>query len=225
MSILFSCFQYVAENGWYKRLADFFLGCVNSSVPQQNGYFMETYRLGSPDKAFREEVEARSEQVVKNCYQCGNCTAGCPYTFVYEHSVSQIMRLVQSGQKEAVLNSRSLWFCASCQSCTTRCPNEIDVARVMDVCRHMAREAGNSPVRNVKMFTDAFLGSVERHGRAFELGLMASFVRRTGQAFTNMDIAPKALLRQKLGFTPHKIKGREEIKNIFERYRQGGDHV
>jgi heterodisulfide reductase subunit C len=203
-----------------------FMSTGRFAVPYRKlGMSMQIFDLATADLEFVAEVEARSHQNIRNCYQCGNCTAGCPYTFAYDYSVSQIMRLIQTGQKEAVLKSRSLWLCGSCQSCTTRCPNKIDVALVMDVCRHMAREAGYATERSVKIFADSFLASVERHGRAYELGLMAAYMTRSGRVFTDVDLAPQALMRGKLPFKPHQIQGREQVARIFERFRKGGDNV
>ena len=48
------------------------------------------------------------------------------------------MRLIQAGQRETVLNSKAIWLCATCETCTTRCPCEIDVAHIMDTLRNMA---------------------------------------------------------------------------------------
>lgn len=189
------------------------------------GMPMQIFDLAAADHAFIAEVQARSHQDIKTCYQCGNCTAGCPYTFAYDYSVSQIMRLIQTGQKDAVLKSRSIWLCGSCQSCTTRCPNNIDVALIMDVCRHMAREAGYATERAVKVFADSFLNSVSRYGRAFELGLMTEYMARSGRIFTDVDLAPSALMRNKLPFKPHRIQGRDQVARIFERFRKGGAHA
>lgn len=173
---------------------------------------------GAYDPGFVARVQAESEQNLALCYQCGNCTAGCPYTFVYDIPVSQMMRLVQTGRKEKALNAKSLWLCASCESCTTRCPNEIDVARVMDVMRHMARREGYVSVPAVKTFWDCFLDSMRRHGRVFELGLMAAFVARTGRFWTDMDLGPRMLPKGKMSLTPHDIKGKDEVRKIFERF-------
>lgn len=166
------------------------------------------------------QVERESGQNLSLCYQCGNCTAGCPYTFVYDIPVSQIMRLLQAGQKDAVLSCRSIWLCATCESCTTRCPNNIDVARIMDVLRHMARREGRVSERTVKVFWDEFLNSVRKHGRAFELGIVAAYVGKTGRFWTDMELGPKALLKGKLAFKPHDIKGKEEVAKIFGRFKE-----
>lgn len=53
---------------------------------------METINLETTrDEAFLREVEAESGQKVTNCYQCGNCTAGCPCGPEYDLQVSQVM--------------------------------------------------------------------------------------------------------------------------------------
>lgn len=175
------------------------------------------------DADFVARVEQESEQKVSLCYQCGNCTAGCPYTFAYDIPVSQIMRLLQNGQKKAVLGSKSIWLCATCESCTTRCPNNIDVARVMDVLRHMARREGYATVPQVKTFWDAFLESVRAHGRVFELGLMVNYIAKTGRFWTDMDLGPKIMPKGKLAFKPHDIAGKEHVARIYERFEKGGN--
>src|SRR4030043_498438 len=101
---------------------------------------MDTINLTEKtDWAFIEQVKEESGQNPSHCYQCGNCTAGCPYTQYFDYPVSQIMRLLQAGQKDTILNSKSVWLCATCETCTTRCPCEIDVAQVMNTLRIMAR--------------------------------------------------------------------------------------
>ena len=134
---------------------------------------METINLETTrDEAFLREVEAESGQKVTNCYQCGNCTAGCPCGPEYDLQVSQVMRAVQLGNKEMALSSRSLWLCVSCSTCTSRCPNNIDVAKVMDVLRHMAWKEGKTNYA-MASFWQSFLTTVRHFGRTYELGVMA----------------------------------------------------
>ncbi len=182
---------------------------------------METISLNRPDKAFIRQVEAESGQSVSRCYQCGNCTAGCPMSFTYDYSVSRIMRLVQAGQKDIVLSAKSLWMCASCETCTQRCPNSIDVAKVMDVCRHMARRQGKGSVYAVKTFWDSFLTSVGMNGKVHEIGLMALYMFRTGRIFTDIDLAPKVLPKGKMSIKPHTAVGKQEVADILRRFKEG----
>lgn len=175
----------------------------------------------SCDTEFIREVEAETGQNLSLCYQCGNCTAGCPYTFVYDIPVSQIMRLLQAGQKDTVLSCNSIWLCGSCQSCTTRCPNNIEVAHIMDSLRHLSRRKGMAKKqRPVRTFWDSFLRSVSKHGRVFEMGTVAEYVMKTGRFWSDVDLGPKILPKGKLGFKPHDIQGKDEVARIFERFEQ-----
>jgi Heterodisulfide reductase, subunit C len=172
------------------------------------------------DTSFQAAVARESGQKLVSCYQCGNCTAGCAYTQNYDIPVHKVMRLVQLGDREAALSCRSLWLCATCQACTTRCPNNIDVARVMDVLRHMARRAGYAPEPAVKTFTDGFLASVARHGRVFEVGLAAVFALKGGKPLQDAGLGPAMLSRGKLALFPHEPEGngKAEVAAIFERF-------
>jgi heterodisulfide reductase subunit C len=181
---------------------------------------MEPIQLTKGNAAFIREVEEESGQRLSACYQCGNCTAGCPMSFIYDRTASQLMRLIQTGQKESVLGSTAIWMCASCEACSTHCPNNIDVARVLDVCRHISRREGRQGVRNLRLFVDAFLQSVRWHGKSHELGLMAVYKMLSFRFFDDLDLAPGMLLKGKLPFLPHRIKARTEVADIFWRYSE-----
>ncbi len=173
------------------------------------------------DGDFVRMVEEQSEQKVSQCYQCGNCTAGCPLSFAYDVPVNQIMRFVQAGQKDTVLGCKSIWLCAACGTCTTRCPNNLDVARVIDVLRQIARREGRVGVSELKEFQDAFLESIHAHGRLFETGLLAKFVAKTGKGWADFSLGPQIFSKRKLSLLPSNIQGKEEIAKIFERFGKG----
>ena len=176
------------------------------------------------DAGFQAEVAAASGQRLESCYQCGNCTAGCAFTPDYDYPVHQVMRLVRLGQRERALACRAIWLCATCQACTTRCPNNIDVAKIMDVLRHMARRAGFAPEPAVKTFADGFLASVAKHGRVFEAGLAAVFALRSGKPLQDASLGLPMLTRGKLSLTPHEPEGngKAEVAAIFSRFRRSG---
>lgn len=176
------------------------------------------------DPGFQAEVASGSGQRLASCYQCGNCTAGCVYTLDYDFPVHQVMHLVQLGMRQSALSCRSIWLCATCQACTTRCPNDIDVARVMDVLRHMARRAGFAPEPQVKTFTDSFLSSVAKHGRVFEAGLAAVFALKSGKPLQDASLGLPMLARGKLSLTPHEPEGngKAEVAAIFARFADQG---
>ena len=182
---------------------------------------MEVIQLDKArDTNFLKEVEAESGQNLSTCYQCGNCTAGCPGGEFYDRQVSQIMRAAQLGLKAEALGNRSLWLCLACSTCSARCPNDIDVAGVMETLRSMARREGLIKDRPIESFWKAFLDTVKFTGRSFEMGIMADYMLRTGRGWTNMLLAPTALLKGKMPFLPHRIKGRKEVARIFKRYAE-----
>lgn len=182
---------------------------------------MKIWNPGDADRTFIKEVENESGQTMAKCYQCGNCTAGCPMSFAFDIPVSRIMRNIQAGNKDAVMESRSIWMCATCEVCTQRCPNDIEVARVMDVCRHIARREGKKGGYVVRAFHSSFLDSIKWHGKVHEIGLMAEFMFRTARFWTDVDLVPTALPKNKMSILPHRAEGRKEVADIFRRFSEG----
>jgi len=82
-------------------------------------------------------IEDYSGQNLLACYQCGKCAAGCPSAFAMDMLPSQVIRLLQLGQVDEVLHSETPWFCASCQTCYSRCPKGLDLSRVMEALREV----------------------------------------------------------------------------------------
>lgn len=93
-------------------------------------------------RAFTRRVEELSGQQVTACYQCGNCSSGCPLAQEMDILPSRMIRLAQLGQRETLINSNTIWICASCFQCTVRCPKGIDIQGVMDTLRQFALEEG-----------------------------------------------------------------------------------
>jgi heterodisulfide reductase subunit C len=88
------------------------------------------------------QIKEISGEDVRACYQCGKCTAGCPLAAAMDLMPNQILRLLQLGEYESVMQSRSIWLCASCLTCAARCPKEVDPARVMDALRTVLMRQG-----------------------------------------------------------------------------------
>ena len=90
-----------------------------------------------------QRVEEISGQDLLACNQCGKCSAGCPVAFVMDLLPSQVIRLVQLGSEEA-LEANTIWYCASCQTCLSRCPRGVDLPRVMEALRQIVlRDQGD----------------------------------------------------------------------------------
>lgn len=175
-----------------------------------------------PDSALLAEVDARSGEAVSRCYQCRKCTNGCPLGFVMDLMPNQVMRMVQLGLRDEVLRSRTIWMCASCQTCTTRCPNDIDIAHLMDTLRQMSRESGVHVAEpKVLRFHEALLHSVRSHGRLFELGMVGRYKLTSGDLMSGAALGLELLRKGKLKFFPSGIKGKREVRAMFDK-KEGG---
>lgn len=84
---------------------------------------------------FKQEIEELSGQKLSDCYQCGECTAGCPIAFAMEPVPSQAIRLLQLAKFDEVLNSTGIWLCAACNVCGERCPRGVDYSKIADALR------------------------------------------------------------------------------------------
>jgi heterodisulfide reductase subunit C len=71
------------------------------------------------------------------CYQCGNCSAGCPCIEAMDIPPQKAIRLCQLGQLDELLKTNTMWVCAACITCSVRCPKSIDIAALMEALRHL----------------------------------------------------------------------------------------
>jgi heterodisulfide reductase subunit C len=90
---------------------------------------------------FVQQVEEISGQDLLACNQCGKCSAGCPVVAAMDLLPSQVIRMAQLGMEE-VLESETIWICASCLTCVTRCPKGVDLPRLMEALRQIALRQG-----------------------------------------------------------------------------------
>ncbi len=157
------------------------------------------------------------------CYQCGKCAGGCPLSFAMDYSPTVIMRMLQVGMLEQVLSSKTVWLCASCKTCSNRCPQDVDVAGLMDALRIMAWRKGSVDRDNRQAaFHRAFLHSIKSHGRLYELGLALAGSAASGRMTKDLDVGLPMLRKGKIKLLPPRIKGRRQIKRIFALTMESG---
>src|SRR4030042_4671501 len=137
----------------------------------------DSMRPLEPSTALQERLATALPVSVAACFQCKKCSAGCPLTFAMDLLPDQVIRLALLGQEEELLKCRTIWVCSSCGTCTTRCPNEIDIAGVMDWLKEEALKRGKTiPQPEVAAFHRFFLDTVRSGGgRLGEARLMRRF--------------------------------------------------
>lgn len=172
-------------------------------------------------KALLARLEKEAGTSINLCYQCGKCTAGCPAAFAMDYPPRQVIRLLQLGLMEEALQAKSIWVCASCETCSSRCPRGVDIASLMDTMRREALKRGQTD-KKVAAFNKAFLSNVKNFGRTYEAGLLLQYNLTTGQLFKDMTLGLPMMQRGKVSVLPERIKARDEMKKIFERAEKLG---
>ncbi|WP_025322762.1 4Fe-4S dicluster domain-containing protein [Deferrisoma camini] len=105
---------------------------------------IETEQIGNDRIRKIEEVAAQS---VYRCYQCGKCSAACPATPEMDMLPNQVIRYLQLGLEERVLEANTPWICASCLQCRAVCPKGVDLARIMEAVRMLQLRKGRNEIR------------------------------------------------------------------------------
>jgi len=135
------------------------------------------------DHKFKYElVKLPGSEKILRCFQCGICTSDCPITrYNGSYHPRILIRMASIGLKTRVLKSDTLWLCASCFTCTDRCPQNIEVASVIRVFRNLAVEQGHLP----QVFKDQ-IEAVLNTGYAFKM----SELRKKKRELQNLPPLP-----------------------------------
>lgn len=94
-------------------------------------------KIGYNEKTLKitEKIEEISGENVMLCYQCGKCSSSCPMADDMDYLPNQVMKFIQIGAAEKVMETNTPWICAECFSCSVECPKGIDIAGVMEALR------------------------------------------------------------------------------------------
>jgi len=169
---------------------------------------------------YREKLVKRVEADVRDCYQCGNCSAGCPAAFTFDYTPNQVMRMLQVGLVDKVLDSSAIQLCIQCLTCTARCPRNIDIAGIFEDLKTVAVAQEREVPEQVKTFNKAFLSAVARFGRLPEFYDMATFYMGTmnpKMALGNVGLMVPVMTRRKMPLIPRRAKGADEVGRIYKK--------
>jgi heterodisulfide reductase subunit C len=174
----------------------------------------------TPTPGLAEAILQRFDVDVNACYQCGKCAAGCPVGYAMDYAPAQLIHAARLGMDDLVLRSKTIWLCAACETCTTRCPQDVEIAKVMDAAKIIAANRGIDPaLASVRAFHSAALSSVRHLGRIWEIGLFVSLKLRTGEYMKDAGLAKRMLRKGKLKFLPT-FTGARRARRIFSRVRE-----
>jgi len=164
-----------------------------------------------------DAVKAAGGIDVSCCYQCGKCAGGCPVAYEMDLTPTQLIHAVQLGLKDLVFNSKTVWLCASCQTCTTRCPQNVDVAGVLSAVKIVMQcENKKAKIPDVLKFNKRFLENIKLFGRTYELGIVALFKLTTWNLTQDLVMGLKMFKKGKFNILP-RFRGSWVVGKIFKR--------
>lgn len=169
--------------------------------------------------AFLEEIERiPGGGRLNQCIQCGTCTASCPVSHAMDITPRQVIAMFRAGAIEELLQSRTIWLCASCYHCTLRCPSQIQITDLIYALKRIAIEEGIFPKRfPVHVMSETFTKNVKRYGRNYEVGLLLRYFLKTKpQGLFAQRRAGYALWRHgRIKMRPDKINNIEQLRKII----------
>ena len=87
------------------------------------------------DKFLSEQILRMSGVNPRKCMKCGKCSATCPAYDEMEYHPHQFVSMVQKGQIEKLMASKSIYMCLSCFACLERCPRNVEPAKLIEAVR------------------------------------------------------------------------------------------
>lgn len=72
---------------------------------------------------------------IRNCYQCGTCTAVCPLSESSSANFRKTIKYVQLGLENKLLGDTTPWLCYACGDCQASCPRNANPSEVMAAIR------------------------------------------------------------------------------------------
>ncbi len=188
-----------------------------------------TQKILDPDYGFLEKIEAQGPFQAEACFQCRKCTNGCPVTFAMDLYPDEVIRMVILGQRETVLACQTIWICAACETCTTRCPNDVKIAELMDCLKEMAvQDDLPSSQPRILALHETFLNNIKKWGRVYETALLPVYLLKSGELLEklnsgtwryDLNLGRQMITKGRLPLMPPSIKGKKEVRKILK-YRK-----
>ena len=161
-----------------------------------------------------------------SCIQCGTCSGTCPVSHYMDYTPRRIIAMVREGFRDEVLNSLTIWLCASCYSCTVECPREIKITDVMYALKQEAITTGVYPKRYpIPVLAQEFFHGVERSGRSSEAPLMVKFFLKTLNPLGMLKNSPMAMrlwLKGRLPLFEKGMKNKGVVATLLRAAKQAG---
>ncbi|MBA7467197.1 putative iron-sulfur-binding oxidoreductase FadF [subsurface metagenome] len=98
----------------------------------------------APSKEVIDIIKEEGGDVLKLCYQCGICTASCPWNLVRSFMVRKLIHQAQLGLVD--FEDEDMWTCVGCKACVDRCPRGVEIVEIWRALRRVIVEVGVAKV-------------------------------------------------------------------------------
>ncbi len=155
---------------------------------------------------------------IKACLQCATCSGSCPLSYTMDITPRELIALFRAGEIETILKSRTIWLCASCYTCQSRCPAGIKVTDIIYALKRTAMERKDLTKKYpVNKLSQSFIKGIYKIGRLNEARLLSKYFIKTGfwKAFSFIPLGFTMLKKHRLSFKTAKIKNIEGFRKIL----------
>lgn len=171
-------------------------------------------------QTFADEIKRYpGGEKIMACMQCGTCSASCPSSYAMKYTPRKLITLIRANKREEVLSSLDIWKCASCYTCTTRCPRGIKFTEIMYILKNLAwKESKIDPQSQIASFYETFQGLIDANGRINEGELVIRYSFKTN-VLKLLDFAPlgmKMFVKGRAKIIPSKTKGKQQLRELME---------
>ncbi len=191
---------------------------------------MADIRIGvwrdEPHPEFLQEVLAiPGGAAAAACIQCGTCSGTCPTVREMDSSPREIMAFVRAGYRDRVLNSSTIWMCASCYACYVKCPKEIKITDFMYKLKQIAMREGreNPDAKRAMVLAKTFADTVRNLGRNNEAWLLFKYFFKTNpfRALKMAGMGFDLIRHRRLELFPRKMKNVADVRAILKKAEEG----
>ncbi len=175
-------------------------------------------------QVFLDQVEdIPAGERIKRCIQCGTCTGSCPVSYAMDISPRELIALFRAGEMGPIMKSRTIWICASCYACTTRCPSGIRITDTIYALKRTAMEQGiESLAPQVQRLAGLFTQNLMKYGRLHEGTLIRKYYVRTNlRKFLDLiPLARKMWKTKRVALLPTRIKEHDSLSRIIRKAQE-----
>ncbi|MGA2260473.1 MAG: 4Fe-4S dicluster domain-containing protein [Acidobacteriota bacterium] len=187
---------------------------------QQTVLYEQSMDPGLLDEVYR----IHGGEKIKDCIQCGTCSGSCPVSWAMEETPRQIFAMIRAGMRDRILDSLTIWTCASCYQCAQRCPQQIKITDIMYMLKRMAIRENRQRSKHARALSKHFVDIVNKYGRNRETALMTRFMLSTNPlgAIAAAPIAISLRMHGRLPLGGSQVRDIDGLRKIVAKAQELG---